>query len=313
MRILLLLLFVPILAIAAALGQMCDRTLTVAGNPEAPPGLDIGDFEATVSHKRLIITKVEPIHYSRVLILIRAIDQLSHKESKQLIRRLTALTAIPPNVKLAYGVYAEKIIFSERFTSDPDELRTSLGELVQKANSGILGKRDAGYYVLGQALDFFQKPLPGDSIVELVTGVIDSYDDYSEIAKKSNINPITITTFLEKGIRLFAWENVSISAVDSGWSAVFAYEELAEATGGAVFSIQSDNTWLNYLIFGMNQAYLVTVSVPSNVRAEARSWRLRLSNSKRRRLHEAKSDFDLLYPDLLLCNSIGPDAGSVRR
>src|SRR5215471_17568701 len=141
MKLLLVFLFL-VTAAVNGIAQTCERTLTVGGNSGLPQDLDAADFEASLYHRTLTITKVEPIRQTRLLILVRAIDKLLQKKSKQLVEQLEAVNAIPEGVTLAYGIYAEKIIFSSRFTSEPEELRTGLEGLVKKANSGVLGRRD---------------------------------------------------------------------------------------------------------------------------------------------------------------------------
>jgi hypothetical protein len=205
MRSLVLPWFVVMVTAAGSLGQTCERTLTVNGWMGMPPGLGVTDFEAVLDHHKLTITRVEPLASSRVLILILAADKLLDQPSKHLVQWLEAMNSVPPNITLAYGVYAEKIVFSSRFTSDPQELRSSLAELVTKANSGVLGRRDAGLYLFHQALDFFQKPQAGDSIVVVNRAYIDDYDDYSYAAQKLHMEPISPVPFLEKGIRFVAW------------------------------------------------------------------------------------------------------------
>src|SRR6267142_2486076 len=123
-------LFAMILAALGADGQTCERTIPVG---LAVPGTNGADFEATLNRRLLTVVKVEPFHHSRILVLIQA--DFSHlkahdKDFRRVVDWLAAIDRIPENAALAYGLYSEKIAFSNRFTSDPQELRSDLNELV---------------------------------------------------------------------------------------------------------------------------------------------------------------------------------------
>ncbi len=298
-------LFVAMLfATLGALGQTCERTVLVG---PASPGIGVADFEATLNRQALTVAHVEPLRSTRVLVFIQAdyLHLTTHQDDfNRLIEWLAAIDSIPGNESLAYGLYAEKTIFSSRFSSDPQELRSSLDELIRKARSGALGRRDNGHYLLRQALEFFQQPQPGDSV--LLIG--DSEGEFHAVEPRGRIDTVTEGAFLKSGVRLFV-----LNPYYRNWGADIPFLYTAEGTGGHVSDLSSstsskrdeDANWRSQrasLLNGISKGYLVTLAVPAGIRGK--DWTLKLRDSARSRLGiplKAKLRFD--YPDLLLCGA----------
>ncbi len=277
-----------------ALGQACERTLTITGGGT---GLGAGDFEATLGKQILTITKVEPIRSSRILVLVAANSFRLGRQAdfERLIDRLGSIDAIPANVSLAYGLYAEKMVLSGRFTSDPKELRASLDELVRQAKTGALGKSTRANSLMGQAFEFFQQPRPGDAVILI------SYSNGS-----GGQGAWLKLRFLESGLRLFVLliynPDLELYNIPGSY--------LAEGTGGWMMFLgrtgttkkEEEASWLgqrNFWLHSIPTGYLVTVAIPDGTRAKEFSWRV-------------KTKWGVLpYPDLLLCDNTTKDKDRV--
>jgi hypothetical protein len=298
--------FMAAIGFAGALGQTCERTLTVGLHT---PGLGAGDFLPTLDRQTLEVTKVEPIRSSRLLILVPAsfYNLVTHKKDfQQMIARLSGIDGIPENVSLAYGLYAEKIIFSAHFTSNAQELRSSLDDLVSKANSGALGRVPPNDdCLLGQVFDFFGHPQPGDSVIQLGAGI--TFCDRGSHDWVHN-DQAAQGSFLGSGLRSFG---LTISC--EGWAGdcggphtngTGGHSDLLNGLGND--KRQEEVNWQAVKAFwlnGIGKGYLVTVAVPEKAKAGHGTWNLALGGTARTRLGiPAKARLGFDYPDLLLCS-----------
>jgi hypothetical protein len=295
--------FLILATTVGVLGQTCERTLTVSFlGPEM--ALTPQDFEATLDRKILQVTKVEPLRSSRILILLAAGDSSrlrDRKDFEKVVTQLSEITDIPENTSLAYGLHAKRISFSKRFTSDAEELRNSLEELVRQAQSGALGRGLAPDQdcLLGPALDFFGQSQPGDSIVEIGGGVTFCGPDPNNWAYNGAEGQRRL---LSNGIRRFGVAP-NCRECPTGYTLTF------NGTGGRT-GILGDKeheaaTWQlekDFWLHGISRGYLVTVAVPTDAKPDRESWHLTLGASGRNRLGiPAKAPLLISYPDLLLC------------
>jgi hypothetical protein len=296
---------VLMLARIDAIGQTCQRTLTVnIFSSGAEP--EVADFEATVGRQTLTVTKVEPVRSSRLLLLMDAshYDIRRDRDLKRLVRRLEAIDSIPQNVALAYGiVYADRAVFSDGFTSDPQEVRKSLDTLIAQAGGSAPRKMGDAYKTANDVVDLFTPPRPGDAVVWIAG------DPWLAgfLLKSSPVqtsDPL-VERYLERGLRFFVmggpWHPSPSTGTDWADKNVMQF---AEATGGFWSQVQStDGYWRTVT----ETAYQVTVSIPPGIQKRQWSWKLRLRGSPKK--------FGLLsYPDLLLCDSghDGRSASAVR-
>lgn len=305
----------------SAFGQSCERTIPVTiGFPGTSlPGLEAKDFDATLNREPIQVVKVEPIRQSRVLILIAA-DYLSRKRDKKDFQknmaRLSSIDPIPENVSIAYGVYAKQIAFSDHFTSDARELRASLDSLVNKAESGALGKEwDYNNCLLGPALDFLGAPHPGDTLVQMggwVSYCSPGHEKYRNDDRR--INHLAETRYLlENGIRLFA-----VYSYCSDWGPppdICGGAGLQRNSFGGYYAYLSssraskkdeENNWQSVKGYFLTRGELVTVAVPEKAR-DKEVWHLSLDANYLTRLGSSPADKGMLmlmvYSNLLLCTS----------
>lgn len=244
------------------------------------------------------------------------------------VSRLSAIDSIPENVSVAYGVYAEKVAFSDRFTSDPQELRNSLGTLVTKAQSGELGKNapyGSAYDICmgNQVLNFQGSSQPGDVLVEFGYGLLTFCDpgkhkdnspgygprSYSELLWGTGTRSWT-QHVLQNGLREFHVNNYC-----SDWAGHCAAGAAFNNFGAFTSFLSStqtgkkdeDGNWRairNFFLDSATKGYLVTVEVPTDNGDRSETWYLTLGTDARNRLGVPQTVKALMaYPDLLLCST----------
>lgn len=311
----------------SAFGQSCERTIPVELDRA---GLEAKDFAATLNRQNLKIVKVEPIQKSRVLILL-PVDRSfgdDRKDFKLILARLSAIDSIPENVSVAYGVYAEKTAFSDRFTSNPQELRNSLAALLTKAHSGELGKNgpySSPYDICmgNQVLNFQGSSQPGDVLVEFGQGMLTFCDpgkhkdnspgygprSYSELLWGTGTRSWT-EHVLENGLREFHVNNYCQDwAGDCAAGAAFnnfgAFTSFLSSTHTS--KKDEEDNWRairNFFLDSATKGYLVTVEVPPDNGDRSETWYLTLGTDARNRLGVPQTAKTLMaYPDLLLCST----------
>lgn len=295
-------------AVTNACGQGCERTVTVgmlipSGSPSTalPPDY----YQATLGRRELTITRVEPIVSTRLLILVTPdlpVSLRKNKDFRNQVRLLESIDAIPANVSLAYGVTRDDRIFaSAGFTSNAEELRNNLHDLITRVESRTAGPP------LKNILDFFQEPRPGDAVIVF----------FSHLREP----PMpAFENFLEKGVRLFAvgWDDGGSTGDCCGIPAEdgVPFTRFAVATGGHGSAIGGRTTlkryeqgqWeavRNFWLYGVNNAYAVTIVIPDKATDKVKAldrWQIGFSDSGRALLGLPVTAKPFLeFPDLLLC------------
>jgi hypothetical protein len=313
MRCIAAFLITTVLAVSA-FGQSCERTLTLGVAPPfgLPLSHDAQDYEATLGHERISVVKVQPFKKARTLILLPAdYDHITKDKGDfdRLVGWLSGITALPGNASVAYGLYAQKMIFSDHFTSDPQELRSSLEELVKNAKTGSLGANYVTYDRLVEAVGYFGQPQPGDSVILLSNYAGEYTGDYSRpVTRYSDV----VARFLQAGIRLFVIIPPfgSISSIYSDTTL-----NMAQGTGGYVSTVadwhradkkREAKTFYSEMGLMLNfngLGYLVTVAVPQDARGGG-YWNLTLNAAARSRIgFSPKKKMLFAYPNLLLCGT----------
>jgi hypothetical protein len=303
-------LFMVFIVAAGAFGQSCERTLTLnMGIPSgSAPAFGVQDYEATIRHEPISVIRVEPFKRARILILLPADYNHITKDKgdfERLIGWLSGITALPRNISVAYGMYAEKMIFSDHFTSDPQELRSSLEGLAKNAKTGSLGVSDTNYDRLAQAVEYFGRPEPGNSVILLNDGM-GAYQQPAITGGEVEVR------FLQAGIRLF----VLIPSTGLTPHTDPFFLNIAEGTGGYMTTLSNfhpagkkDEVQTFYAEMGnllnmSSMGYLLTVAVPQNAKQDAGSWSLTLSAAARSHLGiSPKMKIMFFYPNLLLCGT----------
>ncbi len=179
----------------------------------------------------------------------------------------------PKGRSVAFGVFAERAIFMKRFSTDSQERRSSINEVMAQSNT--LGKQTALYDALHEALGLFGQHQPGDTILL----ISDGFDNRS----KRNGGDME-KEFLAHGTRLlvmmrprasmvpipdqqFRWApdaNMGISSAgrrDLG--------RLSSRTGGAYTGFSP-----HFFEFAW-AGYMVGIAAPANLE-KPKEWNLRL-------------------------------------
>jgi hypothetical protein len=230
--------------------------------------LKISDFNARAGHTALPVVSAERKFSNRLLLLLETDGLGSNDKIGSEINAMTQMARQAPEGKpIAFGIYADRAVFTKDFSSDAKQRATEINSVIEK--SGELGKQVALYDALHEALHRFGAHEPGDTILL----VADAYDDHShrtadEVEKE----------FLRSGTRLAVMLRQPFSRVsrDFMWSThdreKTTFELLTARTGGSYTIYEEhlfDFPW---------KGYMLGLQVP-NGRHLPRHWKLRLSDS----------------------------------
>ena len=296
----------------AAQAQDCSKTIpALLVNEEtrqAVSSMTAERLHAKAGKLAIPVTALEPITSFRVLILIDAsgsmdpTDQPFSHQRKALEVLKTALDELldqlPPHVRLEFGVFNNNAAFGPEFTADAQQLRKTLADSMERTKAHRV-KSTALYDAVREALERFDPPEPGDSILMLTDGG----------DNVSHANPEKIEEeAARRGVRLFTvlfLGGKSASSPSEGTPQEMF--DLAERTGGSVHVIDATNTawiyakeqekakqefrqfWSNAVLSG----YLVHLKVPADG-GKQRKWLLAVD-----RLPGQKNKILLAYPSRL--------------
>ena len=189
----------------------------------------------------------------------------------------------PEGQPVAFGVYADKAVFTKEFISDPEKRAKAMNGVIEEA--GSLGKRVALFDALHQALQLFGEHQPGDTVL-LVGSPYDDKSNHSlgEVEKE----------FLATGTRLMAMLRRPMSRVARGDFLLNSHEpekalflDFAERTGGA------HSEWDPHFFGFAWRGYMLEVKVPDRVH-KPHGWSLRVPGMAGIFKHTK-----IFYPELL--------------
>ncbi|HET9181103.1 MAG TPA: hypothetical protein VFP59_03140 [Candidatus Angelobacter sp.] len=229
--------------------------------------LKMGDFTAKSGHISLPIVSAEHKFSNRLLVLletdgIASSDKLDHE-----IKTMTQLARQAPDGRpVAFGIYADRAVFSKDFSSDEKQRTTEINEIIEEAGE-LSGKHVVLFDTLLQALARFGPHQAGDTI--LLVG--DPYDDNSHHSADD-----VEKEFLRSGIRLTIMLRQPLSGVsrDFMWSThdreKQMFDLLTAKTGG------SYTVYEEHLFDFPWKGYMLGVELP-NGRRVPRKWKLQLN------------------------------------
>jgi hypothetical protein len=304
----LVVLFCGLAAQAQDCTQVIPAILVNEETHEAVPSMTADRLHAKAGKLAIPITALEPIKSFRVLILIDASGSMDptntpfthRREALEVLNKALdeLLDQLPPHVRLEYGVFNKNAAFGPEFTADGHQLRRSLVDSTERAK-GNRFKETALYDAVKEALERFDSPQPGDSILMLTDGG----------DNVSHANPEKIEEeAARRGVRLFTvllLGGKSASSPSEGTPQEMF--DFAERTGGSVHVIDASNTswiyakeqekakqefrqfWTNAVLSG----YLVHLKVPADG-GKQRKWLLAVD-----RLPGQKNRILLAYPSRL--------------
>jgi hypothetical protein len=249
-------------------------------------GLQAEDFQAKLGNTVLPIVKSTQTFDARLLVLFETSGTAEDPGLAQQSTELANLAAqAPPGKMLAFGVFAERALFGKGFSSNPQDRRSTIDELMAHANS--LGKRTALYDALHQALALFGQHQPGDAILL----VSDGFDDAS---KRNGVD--LDKEFQVAGTRLLVMMRPQVGMVkvpnqqfrwtpdkNLSWKASPGKGELAHLSSSSGGSYTGFNP--HFVEFAW-AGYLLEIAVPSAL-DKPKEWTLQLRGTSAREHPEA--------------------------
>lgn len=219
-----------------AAAQECTTFVVVAAlDHETGEELDMlqtRDFQVSIGSRPVeVISATRPFN-NRLLILVEMDGATASEKLSETVEMITHFAREAPEGKpIAFGVYADRAVFTKGFISDPHERTEAINSVVEESNS--LGKRVALMDSLHQALRVFGRHQAGDTVLL----VADPFDDLS----KESIGDIE-KEFISTGTRLSVMLRQQMSRVarDFLWTShereKKLLENLSARTGGAYTS-----------------------------------------------------------------------------
>lgn len=241
------------------------------------------DFRAKMGDTALPVVNLQQDYDSRLLVLLETDGAADNPKISEVVDTVTRMAKQAPEGKpVAFGVYADKAIFTKDFAADPEKRTEEINAVIEEENT--LGKRVALFDALHQALQLFGEHQPGDTIL-LVAG---AYDD-----KSSHSLGDVEKEFLARGTRLMAMVRERISHVgrdfvlNSHEREKSLFLDFAEQSGGA-------HSEFDPRFFGFSwRGYMLEVKVPERVH-KPRSWSLKVPSMTGILKHTK-----IFYPELL--------------
>ncbi|HEY6971805.1 MAG TPA: hypothetical protein VJA94_21520 [Candidatus Angelobacter sp.] len=242
------------------------------------------DFEAKMGNTSLEIVSLNQDYNSRLLVLLE-MDGVTNKKIQDTVDTVIRMVREAPEGRpVAFGIYSERAVFTQKFSSDPKERVKEIAAVLEEQNS--LGKRVAMFDALHQALKLFGEHQPGDTVL-LVSIPYDDRSDHSvaDIEKE----------YMHSGTRLMIMQREPVSVVmrDYMWnrhpSERRLFGEVPDETGGANSS-DFDPHFMGFPWRG----YLIGVKHPEDA-GKPHKWEMKLAHSIKKLLPHSY----LYYPALL--------------
>ena len=202
-----LFLFLAVISFNAA-GQECTTTVLASFYDQLTKDeietLKTEDFAVKIDGKALPVLSASRNFHNRFLILLQTEGSAQNDKLADLVNTVTLQARqIPDGKPVAFGVFAEKALFTKGFLADSKERTAAINDVIEGA--GPLGKHVALWDALHEALELFGPHQPGDTI--LLVG--DPYDDISH----HSANAVE-KEFISSGTRLFMMRRMHGSRVD---------------------------------------------------------------------------------------------------
>jgi len=268
--------------------QSCTNTVLVSFYDQKTTDeietLKLDDIEVRAAGTTLPVVKFDRDFNNRVLILLETDGVSKSNKLEDTVDTVTQQARTAGEGKpVAFGIYAQKAVFSKGFESDPDKRRAAVGEVMEEA--GSLGQRVALWDALHDALALFGKHQPGDTI--LLVG--EPYDDASHHSAHD-----VEREFISTGTRLFIMRRVRGSRVDRDfmWSnheqEKATLDRLSQETGGLL------SEYVASLIRFAWAGYLMEIKMPEGMN-KPHKWKVQFRGSAA----ETHRKTNFYYPALL--------------
>jgi len=246
--------------------------------------LSAADFEARMGNTVLPVRDATQNFSNRLLVLLE-VDEVPGDSKAvgdviDLVPRL--LREAPEGRRIAFGIYAQKAVFSEHFSADPKERSHEVNDVIEQADS--MGKRVAMYDSLHQALQLFGPHQAGDTVLLIA-------DPYDNISRRSRSD--IMREFANSGTRFAVMVRQQLTRVGRDFPSGnheaekdFFYQ-LSLITGGYYTDFKA------HLLDAAWKGYTLAVELPSQLQKPAK-WKLRLRNST------AHEHAKVIYPEKIL-------------
>jgi hypothetical protein len=251
-----------------AAAQECTNTVLVSFYDQLTTAeietLKTEDLEVKLGEKTLPVLSSNRDFNNRVLILLETDGADKNAKLDERVSMVTRQARTAPEGKpVAFGIFAERAVFTKGFVADPEKRAAAVGEVIEEA--GSLGKRVALWDALHQALALFGPHQPGDTI--LLVG--DPYDD-----KSSHSAGEVEKEFISKGTRLFVMRRLHGSRVDRDfvWSSHQLEKTVLERTSQETGGLLSE--YVASLIRFAWAGYMLEIKLPADLNKPHR-WKVR--------------------------------------
>ncbi len=258
------LLFVPLLIASGLLSaQECTTYVPVsafdATTRATIRGLSAADFTARAGRNVWQVSRATPMFHNRVLILVNA---GAAKQQAQSTGELTSIAEMagnaPPEMPVAFGIYASRAIFTHGFVTRPADLAFELDDVMERA-SALRGASNTPA-ALHQALAMFGHHQAGDTILLVTRG--------SQPLPKRRAQELA-HEFWRRGVRLVIVApnsqhiNVGPGSIFDAFADITSIDgrliALANRTGGALMGYMTSE-WFNLASDG----YILALASPAS-------------------------------------------------
>jgi hypothetical protein len=258
------------LATGWAAGQECTATVLVSFYDQLTTSeiqsLTSDDIQVRMSGANLPVLSASRDFHNRLLILLQTEGAGKNEKLEELVEQVTQQARTAPEGKpVAFGIFAEKALFTKEFLADPDKRTAAVNGVIEEIGS-LGGKRVALWDALHQALEQFGPHQPGDTI--LLIG--DPYDDASHHSAHQ-----VEKEFLSRETRFFMMRRLHASRVDRDfmWSTheleKSTLDRLTQETGGLL------SEYVPSLIRFAWAGYLLEIKLPPGMN-KPHKWKVQL-------------------------------------
>jgi hypothetical protein len=220
-------------------------------------GLRAGDFEARALGRDYSVLKADPVLHNRVLVLVDARDARSLTQTRAMSETVREQT--PPEMPVAFGVIAKRLIVTRGFYSDYDVFGTAIQKVFSRSRVASGSKGASLEAALRQGLALFSPAKSGDTVLLITSGTRDEGLSVRKLAREFNEHQVRLQL-------LMPGENTSSGSalsVFSSWDAAEHFSsrllELAARTGGALMGFMNSD-WLD----AASSGYTLSINLPQN-------------------------------------------------
>lgn len=247
--------------------------------------LKADDFEVKINDTVLPLQSASRDFHNRLLILLETEGSANNEKLADLVNTVTLQARQAPEGKpVAFGIFAEKSLFTKEFVADPEKRTAAVNALIEEA--GSLGKTAALWDALHASLAAFGPHQPGDTI--LLVG--DPYDNASHHSAES-----VEKEFIAHETRLFMMHRLHGSRVDRDflWRAhvlePMVLDRMTQETGGLL------SEYVPSLIrFGW-AGYMLEFKLPPGTR-RTHKWKVQFRGAAAQTHKKANYYFPALLP-----------------